>query len=543
MPSPRSLLRPARAAALLTGAVVVAVTLVTGGLPTTGASFTAQTSVAVAAVRTASLAPVEGEAAHDATGVATVSWASPPVRPGVTPVYTVQRTLGTTTTTIAPDLDTTDGEVSLTDDLTVPADLMGKQLSHLSLGNRYACVVADGTIYCWGSNGYGQLGDGTTSGRDIPTRVSTSGVLSGKTITDLSAGSSHACAVADGAVYCWGFGYGLGTGSTDNSSVPVAVDTTGVLADKTVTAVSSGGSFSCALAAGQVYCWGSNANGRLGNGSTTTSYLPVAVDTTGVLAGKTVTAISAGSGQACALADTKAYCWGYNGDGALGDATTTTRTAPVAVGGALSGGGVSALAVGNGHACAIASGSLYCWGWNSWAQLGDGTTTSRTTPVLVGGALAGTTVSSVSAGDVGTCAIADGTPYCWGAAYLGNGTNTTSHTPKAPDTTGVLAGRPSTEIGAGPSMVCVIAELLACWGENNEGELGDGGQTRPRALRPVRAGDGGHGLTYPTCPTDWLVVEELCAPGPDVPVSYRVGYTKAGWSAPEADLTAGWSDS
>jgi hypothetical protein len=92
-------------------------------------------------------------------------------------------------------------------------------------------------------------------------------------------------------------------------------------------------------------------------------------------------------------------------------------------------------------------------------------------------------------------------------------------------------------------MVCVIAQLLACWGENNEGELGDGGQTGLRAPRPVRTGDDNHGLTHFTCSPDWLVAGALCVPGPDVPVSYRVGYTKAGWSAPEADLTAGWSDS
>ncbi len=187
--------------------------------------------------------------------------------------------------------------------------------------------------FSWGYNSVGQLGDGTGTSSSVPVAVDTSGVLAGKTVTAVGSTKSHACVVAEGAVYCWGwnaFGQ-LGDGTVTSSSVPVAVDTSGVLADKAVTAVSTGSGHSCALADGAAYCWGYNSSGQLGDGMTTDSAVPVAVDTSGVLAGKTVTAVSIGGSHSCALADGAAYCWGYNDYGQLGDGTVTSSSVPVAV--------------------------------------------------------------------------------------------------------------------------------------------------------------------------------------------------------------------
>ncbi len=168
-------------------------------------------------------------------------------------------------------------------------------------------MVAGGAPYCWGWNDYGQLGNGMTSNSSVPVAVDMSGVLAGKTVSAVSGGSNHSCVVAGGAPYCWGYnGSGrLGNGMTSNSSVPVAVDTSGVLAGKTVTAVSAGGYHSCAVGDGAPYCWGANYYGQLGDGTVTSSSLPVAVSTSGVLAEKMTTAVSAGDSHTTAIAVTQ----------------------------------------------------------------------------------------------------------------------------------------------------------------------------------------------------------------------------------------------
>ena len=158
----------------------------------------------------------------------------------------------------------------------------------------------------WGSNYSGQLGDGTNTNRDVPVAVDASGVLAGKTVTAISAGNFYSLALtSDGKVYGWGDnGYGqLGDGTTTRRHVPVAVNTSGVLAGETVTAISAGAIHSLALTSdGRVYAWGDNGQGQLGDGTTTDHNVPVAVNTSGVLAGKTVTTISAGLFYSLALA-------------------------------------------------------------------------------------------------------------------------------------------------------------------------------------------------------------------------------------------------
>ena len=244
--------------------------------------------------------------------------------------------------------------------------------SQFSSGYYHACAVAsDSKLYCWGRNHKGQLGNGSTVDSSKPVAVNTTGVLAGKTIKQISSGAYHTCVIAsDDKVYCWGENSDgrLGNNSTANSPVPVRVNTTGVLAGKTIKQISSGHYHTCAVASDdKVYCWGSNEDGGLGNGSASVSPVPVAVNTTGVLAGKTIKYLSAGPAyHTCAIAsDDKVYCWGKNKNGELGNGTIIDSNVPVAVNmsGVLAGKTIKQMSVGSYNTCVIASDDkVYCWG-------------------------------------------------------------------------------------------------------------------------------------------------------------------------------------
>ena len=203
-------------------------------------------------------------------------------------------------------------------------------------GSRACAISLSNRAYCWGSGSSGQLGNNSTTNSSIPVAVNTTGVLAGKTIKQISAGSLYTCAVAsDNKAYCWGRGDlgQLGNNSTTNSSIPVAVNTTGVLAGKAIKQISTGFSHTCAIASDdKAYCWGSGTSGQLGNNLYTNSSIPVAVNTTGVLAGKTIKQISAGTSHTCAIAsDDKAYCWGSVSFGAIGNNSAANSSVPVRV--------------------------------------------------------------------------------------------------------------------------------------------------------------------------------------------------------------------
>jgi alpha-tubulin suppressor-like RCC1 family protein len=162
--------------------------------------------------------------------------------------------------------------------LIVPTFIMAQQVAAGELHS--IALTSDGTVYTWGYNGFGQLGNGNNTDSNVPVAVITSGVLSGKTITQVAAGKYHSIALAsDGTVYTWGRNNEgeLGNGNNTNSNVPVAVVTSGVLSGKTITQVAAGKYHSIALASdGTVYTWGRNNEGELGNGDNTNSNVPVA---------------------------------------------------------------------------------------------------------------------------------------------------------------------------------------------------------------------------------------------------------------------------
>lgn len=289
-------------------------------------------------------------------------------------------------------------------------------------GQVHTCALrADGTVRCWGSNTFGQLGDNTTTARVTPVLVS--GLTNA---TAIGAGQAHSCALrADGTVRCWGsnsFGQ-LGDGSTSQRTAPVQVS--GLTS---AVALAVGSIHSCALRAdGSARCWGSNGTGQLGDGSAV-QFRTTPVTVTGLTR---ATALAAGSIHTCATrVDGSGRCWGANDAGQLGDGTTLQRSTPVPVSGLSR---AIAVVAAEEHSCALRNdATVRCWGGNDAGQLGDGTTTQRTAPVQVTGL---TTATGIAASNHGiyTCALkVNGAPACWGdndGGQLGDGTFTGRLTP------------------------------------------------------------------------------------------------------------------
>jgi len=308
---------------------------------------------------------------------------------------------------------------------TSPAQVFGltSGVTAIAGGGFHTCAVVSGAAQCWGANYYGQLGNSSTS-TVANTPVPVLGLSSD--VSALAAGYSHSCAVAGGGVLCWGSNANgqLGGGSAGGISlVPVAVPSLTV----GVEALAAGYAHSCALQNGGVLCFGSNSNGQLGNGTTADSSVPVAV--TGLAGPVLAVAAGAGSLHSCALLESgEVWCWGANSSGQLGNGTTADSSVPVQVTG-LPGGAVG-IAAGALHSCALlGSGGAWCWGYGGNGQLGNGSTASSAVPVAVLGVANGT---GIAAGGTHACFLAGGNVQCWGEnqlGQLGNGTLTDSSVP------------------------------------------------------------------------------------------------------------------
>lgn len=360
----------------------------------------------------------------------------------------------------------TPGNSSTAEAVNMTGALAGKSVLSEAGGTFHSLVLcSDGTVAAWGENSDGQLGIGNFTNTPTPTQVSTSGALSGKKVIALAAGQSHSLALcSDGTVAAWGFNnYGqLGNNSTSNSNVPVTVVHSGVLLNKPVVAISAGLFHSMALCSdGTMYTWGQNLSGQLGNGGTAESHVPVAVTTSGALAGKSVVSISAGHGHNLALcSDGTVVGWGSNGAGQVGNNSTTNVLAPVALNsfGYLSGKTVLSVSAGQFHSTALCSnGSPATWGYNASYQLGNNGTTQSQVPVAVSpaGALSGKSAIALGAGAAQNLALcSDGTLVSWGSGVhgqLGNGTNNSSQLPVVVSTNNLEAGERFMRISSGSS--------------------------------------------------------------------------------------------
>jgi alpha-tubulin suppressor-like RCC1 family protein len=389
-----------------------------------------------------------------------------------------------------------------------------------------ALLAGTGALYTWGNNGSGQLGDGTVTARSSPVKI---GALS---YSAVAAGEEHSMAIlagGTGALYTWGQGtYGqLGSNATSNRSSPVKI---GALS---YSAVAAGRYHSLAILAdgtGALYAWGDNTYGQLGDGTVTARSSPVKIgtssytvigasmgssnsllrDTTGIQYGtgynnlgqilpntyvspvqigsSSWAAVAAGTSFSLALlADGTGalYAWGNNTYGQLGDGTVTTRASPVKIG-ALS---YSVIAAGYYHNVALlagGTGALYTWGYGNFGQLGNGFNANRSSPVKIGAL----SYSVIAAGQYHSMAIlagGTGALYAWGynvSGQLGDGTTTTRSSP-------VKIGALSySAISAGINhSLAVLAGgtgALYAWGLNSSGQLGDG--TFVNKLSPVKIG-------------------------------------------------------
>jgi hypothetical protein len=213
--------------------------------------------------------------------------------------------------------------------------LSGKKVVAISSGIFFnLALCSDGTMVAWGDNSSGKLGDGTTTARLAPVSVNTLGALAGKRVRAISTGTSHCLALCtDGTLVTWGFNsYGqLGDGTFTSRSTPVVINSSGILAGKTVTAISSHGVHSIALCSdGTIASFGINNTGQLGDNTTINRNIPVAVDTTGILSNKFVTAVTAGFRHNLALcSEGTLVAFGYNFDGQIGNNTSTFAEKPV----------------------------------------------------------------------------------------------------------------------------------------------------------------------------------------------------------------------
>ncbi len=406
---------------------------------------------------------------------------------------------------------------STTTDQTVPVAVSGTKLPRFQAiagGDEHTCALgSDSSVWCWGHNNVGQLGNGSTSDFHTPVAVSN---LSDATA--IAVGAAHTCAIrADHSVVCWGANYAgqIGNGAFNDQSAPSPIDSL-----HGVTAIAAGGGATCAVDGNhQLWCWGDNQHGQLGDGTRTMHPTPNLVSLPDVVGtavgdgfscalsspasgGKVTCFGQQGDGQlgaavdpsfdhlmpvpvefagvavsivartdsACLLDDQKrVWCWGDDENFQLADTTSGDRFVPVLTGY----GEAEAVVTGGAHTCAMSlQGGVTCSGYNGHGQLGNGRRTSQGTPHAVPGIQ---NAVSVTAGAAQTCAtLKDDTVSCWGAndeGDLGDGT----WIPRAhPAPVAALTG--VQRVAAGFSHACALTQTgtVACWGANNSGQLGDG---------------------------------------------------------------------
>lgn len=391
-------------------------------------------------------------------------------------------------------------------------------------GTRRTCGILTGSVYCWGTNEDGQLGNGTNTNSNVPVKVKrVDGVLGSKQVTDMAAGSFFNCVIAEGEVFCWGLNDRgqLGNGNYTSSNVPVKVN---LPAGSPAVKIGTSSSTACAiLSNATLWCWGNGRNGELGNGSSGTSvrsHTPIQITvtspnstTSGALDLNTSGAFA---DHMCAIysltaGGSRPYCWGDNTYGQIGNNTSgNTITRPTAVSYA---GGYTASEVpiritldgdvGNEpHTCLLTqSGRVFCWGVNTSGVLGYGahhtnpsnTNGKKIVPIEISYTNITTgsgSVTEIAAGASHTCLIAGGRVYCWGRhsgqvgdpsvgqGQLGYGFKDygINNLPKpVEEKAGALLGKTAYNLAAGAIRSCVSVEnRVFCWGAGTAGQIGDG---------------------------------------------------------------------
>jgi alpha-tubulin suppressor-like RCC1 family protein len=373
--------------------------------------------------------------------------------------------------------------------------LIDKTITAIAGGGYHTIALSSiGQVYTWGYNLYGQLGNNTTTQSNIPINVSSFGSLSGQTIVAIAGGEIHAITLSStGQVHAWGYnGSGqLGNNTTTQSNIPINVSSFGSLSGQTIVAIAGGSSHTIAISStGQVHTWGKNDYGALGNNTTTNSSIPINVSSFGSLSGQTIVAIAGGGYHTVALSSTgQVHTWGFNGNGALGNNTTTSSNIPINVSsfGSLSGQTIVTIVSGQHHTVALSStGQVHTWGYNVYGQLGNNTTTNSSIPINVSsfGSLSGQTIVAIAGlGNHNIALSSTGQVHAWGYngnGTLGNNTTTNSSIPINVSSFGSLTGQTITAIASGNYHTFAISSTsqVHTWGSNLYGQLGNNTTTQ-----------------------------------------------------------------
>jgi alpha-tubulin suppressor-like RCC1 family protein/type II secretory pathway pseudopilin PulG len=335
------------------------------------------------------------------------------------------------------------------------------EVNSLAMGTFYTCLTkTGGTLWCWGYNSTGQVGDGTSVAKTVPTQVSGGGIWK-----SLNTSASSTCGIkSDDTLWCWGENvYGqVGDGTIVNKTVPTQVSGGGTWKQQSLYTTSCG-----IKSDNTLWCWGYNNYGRVGDGTTVNKTIPTQVSGAG-----TWKSIYGAGLVLCGIKmDDTLWCWGYNASGQVGDGTTVHKNVPTQV----SGGGMwKNIYNNNNSVCGIKlDDTLWCWGQNMWGQVGIGTSINKTAPTQVNG---GGTWKGVVWSLTWMCGIkSDDTLWCWGSNGSGEaGVGTTTLKITAP--TQISGGGTWKGVYLGKASSCGIKmdDTLWCWGFNFYGSVGDG---------------------------------------------------------------------
>ena len=350
-----------------------------------------------------------------------------------------------------------------------------------SSGSNICTITSDYRAVCWGANDMGQLGQGNTNIINAMVNIT---LLSLEEPVDIAVGEHHTCVVtSDGTIECWGqndFGQ-LGRGFkcpygsyANGCNGDFAVTLPGLVTNSSefgFVQVSVGDTHTCGLLAnGTAMCWGSNADGQLGVGNTVDRFVPTF---TVMPESASFTQIDLGKAHSCATNYSgELFCWGRNSFGQLGDGTINNRMMPT-MANLPTGFSVMSVSAGGDHSCVVFNGSQpACWGRNAQGQLGDGTLLGKLEPRLISNT-AWSGVSSITAGEEQTCAVTlVGEVWCWGQSRVGMFSQTTSivTSPVQVDTQNSI-GASSVAVGEQHICISTIRWTMMCTGDNQAGQI------------------------------------------------------------------------
>ncbi len=352
-----------------------------------------------------------------------------------------------------------------------------RERGRIAAGDAHTCAIAsDDVVWCWGDNTYGQLGSSAHSSlpndrSEVP--VQAAALPGGRVARQITSGRRHVCVLAqDGTVWCWGEN---GFGQSGDAGLVNVADPVQVPIGSPATSVAAGGNSTCAvLSTHAVQCWGRNNRGQLGNGTKDSLAHPAPSDVSSIPADFTVASLDVGALHACAVNTAgDAWCWGAYDNGRLGTNVASDVLTPQRIS-SLTAGTTSAISAGLAHTCAVAATTMHCFGVNTYGQLGsDATATpSSSSPLTV--ALSANATVVVTGSEFSCALLSTQAVHCFGrnsAHQLGDGTTTSRHSAQA--VSGVTTG--AVDVVAGHEHACAALAngLLMCWGANTSGQLGN----------------------------------------------------------------------